>query len=270
SGAVRDFLERFGVESFMPHVEMEYRTRVSEVLNQEDALRPVVRPRGCVYTSNVTEGRPIFPALLTLQSYIAQMLMWVKAMPPIAAMLSCAYREIASRFVEGCEAKLKLLTAGSTCAELYAIPEVAACMEGNVAHPLHKELLGKEQITQDDLWSISPTKSSGILVNLGTLSDNLEFFADALSLLVPAPQLEDPLVPAGNEMLGVTARCRVVSSKCLHHMRLEIGLQGLFYLSRLWRPGVSSQVDPVLQEAEMQDCSVSMTHMLDRVQNILQ
>ncbi|KAL0041964.1 hypothetical protein WJX79_010411 [Trebouxia sp. C0005] len=323
--SLRMFMESFVTEKFLPEIYLDFRGQCTHMLEDADAMKAHAQLHG-TYNESAAKGRPLLHAALQAERLVMQLIGWAAQMPLFAAHITGVVENILGRVLEAFQARMGSLLGYALSKGFAENPAMALQMAAEPAAILAGEpvafFVGKatettesfvkavmqsglgsgdestETIVLMQLAQVKPVREDQLvsasgdmhrLVNLATLSDSLDYLADAIQHFGDSQQ---PRQSAAASTSGGTAgqagpytgrrehkanrtsavclteglthlmnRYRALAGQCIRSLRLEMHLLVLYHMQDLPLSNYACEED---ESKDVDDCVGALSRVLAR------
>lgn len=228
---LRDFVEHFVMDSFVPQVWVDFRGRLTAALEDPEAFKPQTRTRSLTRKTSpeLLPGDSVLRAAHVAQKMVKEIAAWVPAVPPFASSLTGVIENILGRVLDAFTTNVTSVLGDSTSGRLASNPDITLLMSQETDAALNPDPATFYSLTSGDSLDISvsaspspsPSPSSaesefaeneiikamllenpirmenvmarpghfGLMVQLATLCNSLDFIASSISGLVRKSEL---------------------------------------------------------------------------------
>ncbi|DBA83817.1 TPA: hypothetical protein ACH3X1_006340 [Trebouxia sp. C0004] len=323
--SLRMFMESFVTEKFLPEIYLDFRGQCTHMLEDADAMKAHAQLHG-TYNESAAKGRPLLHAALQAERLIMQLIGWAAHMPLFAAHITGVVENILGRVLEAFQARMGSLLGYALSKGFAENPAMALQMAAEPAAVLAGEpvafFVGKatettesfvkavmqsglgsgdestETIVLMQLAQVKPVREDQLvsasgdmhrLVNLATLSDSLDYLADAIQHFGDSQQPRQSAVAsksggaAGQAGLytgrrehkanqtsavclteGLTHlmnRYRALAGQCIRSLRIEMHLLVMYHMQDLPLSNYACEED---ESKDVDDCVGALSRVLAR------
>eukprot|EP00850_Spirogloea_muscicola_P018757 SM000175S03304 [mRNA] locus=s175:78774:86947:- [translate_table: standard] len=205
--ALREFLDAFIRDQFLPTVGAQYRSKVADALAGPAAFRLQGRALTS-YEKDVEKGRPVLQGPLSAERLIAEVLRWAQVMPVYSTSFLEVVQVLLDRILERCRGVYTEAVLGSLSSGLATRSDMEGLMRQQVSSallspvelppitykeardnpPLDSEAYEIDMELHNMLLSLRPIREEQLMTDmhkivlLAALSDTLEYMADSITL----------------------------------------------------------------------------------------
>eukprot|EP00898_Chlorokybus_atmophyticus_P003564 jgi/Chlat1/4208/Chrsp27S04243 len=205
---LREFIEKFVHEAFLPRLRIDYRSRLGEVLSAQSAFKPHARLKS-VYDESIKKGRPVLPAALHTATLVQELVKWAQSLPLFANDVAALAEALHVRAYDAAKAAYKEATDRATSAQLAGRNDVETAMAAEPAHSWIRQVSTAEDTNgsshdaavgssaagasdarvQDMLFAARPLRPINLMleisrvVRVAAIADSLAYLADSVRTL---------------------------------------------------------------------------------------
>eukprot|EP00850_Spirogloea_muscicola_P003874 SM000016S01862 [mRNA] locus=s16:323459:331808:+ [translate_table: standard] len=205
--ALREFLDAFIRDQFLPTVGAQYRSKVADAFAGPAAFRLQGRALTS-YEKDVEKGRPVLQGPLSAERLIAEVLRWAQVMPVYSTSFLEVVQVLLDRILERCRGVYTEAVLGSLSSGLATRSDMEGLMRQQVSSallspvelppitykeardnpPLDSEAYEIDMELHNMLLALRPIREEQLMTDmhkivlLAALSDTLEYMADSITL----------------------------------------------------------------------------------------
>lgn len=158
---LRDFVENFVMDSFVPQVWVDFRGRLTAALEDPEAFKPQTRTRSLTrkISPELLPGDSVLRAAHIAQKMVKEVSVWVPAVPPFASSLTGVIENILGRVLDAFTAKVTSVLGDFTSGGLASNPDIILLMSQETDAALIPDPATFYSLTSGDCLDVSISAS---------------------------------------------------------------------------------------------------------------